>query len=210
MKILFITNIPSPYRVDFFNELSKYCSLTVVFENDFVNYRERQWIKDKGFNFESLFLNKSNIEKFRIKQLKTLIDNGEFDLIVIGCYSTIVGMATIRYLKRKKIDFIISADGGIIKKDESKIMYKLKKYLIGSAKYWFSTGKNTNEYLKYYGADLSNIYIYPFSSIREKSIKERINNNEIKKLKEKNNIREEKIIFLFLAGTIILSSLFFS
>lgn len=32
MKVLFMANIPSPYRVDFFNELGKYCDLTVTFE----------------------------------------------------------------------------------------------------------------------------------------------------------------------------------
>ena len=34
MKILWLTNIPSPYRVDFFNELGKYCELTVLFERE--------------------------------------------------------------------------------------------------------------------------------------------------------------------------------
>lgn len=32
MKILWLTNIPSPYRVKFFNELGTKCDLTVVFE----------------------------------------------------------------------------------------------------------------------------------------------------------------------------------
>ncbi len=32
MKVLFISNIPSPYRVDFFQQLGKYVELTVIFE----------------------------------------------------------------------------------------------------------------------------------------------------------------------------------
>ena len=32
MKVLFMVNIPSPYRVDFFDELGKLCDLTVVYE----------------------------------------------------------------------------------------------------------------------------------------------------------------------------------
>ena len=31
-KVLLVTNIPSPYRVDFFDELGKLCDLTVVYE----------------------------------------------------------------------------------------------------------------------------------------------------------------------------------
>lgn len=34
MKILWLTNIPSPYRVKFFNELGKKCELTVLFEKE--------------------------------------------------------------------------------------------------------------------------------------------------------------------------------
>ena len=31
-KILFITNLPTPYRIDFYKELGKLCDLTVVIE----------------------------------------------------------------------------------------------------------------------------------------------------------------------------------
>lgn len=32
MRLLWLANIPSPYRVDFFNELGKSCQLTVLFK----------------------------------------------------------------------------------------------------------------------------------------------------------------------------------
>ena len=43
MKILFYTNIPSPYRVAFFNELGKHCELTVVFETANSTERDDAW-----------------------------------------------------------------------------------------------------------------------------------------------------------------------
>ena len=32
MRVLFITNFPTPYRIDFYKELGKLCDLTVVIE----------------------------------------------------------------------------------------------------------------------------------------------------------------------------------
>ena len=32
MKILYLTNVPSPYMVNYFNELGKFCELTVLFD----------------------------------------------------------------------------------------------------------------------------------------------------------------------------------
>ena len=46
MKVLFMANIPSPYRVDFFNELGKYCDLTVTFEGRTATDRY-EWYQDK-------------------------------------------------------------------------------------------------------------------------------------------------------------------
>ena len=31
MKVLYITTVPTPYKVDFFEELGKLCELTVLF-----------------------------------------------------------------------------------------------------------------------------------------------------------------------------------
>ena len=44
LKVLFITNIPSPYRVDFFNELGKMCDLTVLFERKDALDRDTKWL----------------------------------------------------------------------------------------------------------------------------------------------------------------------
>jgi len=43
MKYLFLTNIPSPYRVDFFNELGKLCDVTVAFETGASKERDASW-----------------------------------------------------------------------------------------------------------------------------------------------------------------------
>ena len=40
IKVLFLTNIPSPYRNDFFNELGKKCDLTVLYEKKTADDRE--------------------------------------------------------------------------------------------------------------------------------------------------------------------------
>ena len=47
-KILWLTNIPSPYRVAFFNELGKQCSLTVLFEKASSDVRDDDW---KNYSF---------------------------------------------------------------------------------------------------------------------------------------------------------------
>ena len=49
MKVLFLTFIPSPYRLSFFEELGKHCDLTVLFERGQSKYRKGNW-KDFQFN----------------------------------------------------------------------------------------------------------------------------------------------------------------
>ena len=56
MKVLFITNVPSPYRVDFFNELGKFCDLTVTFEKRTSDERDKSWLQYKFENFKGIFL----------------------------------------------------------------------------------------------------------------------------------------------------------
>lgn len=43
MKVLYLTTVPTPYKVAFFEEFGKLCDLTVLFENKQVSYREKSY-----------------------------------------------------------------------------------------------------------------------------------------------------------------------
>lgn len=196
MKILFITNIPSPYRVDFFNELGEYCDLTVLFERYDATDRESSWLDRKAISFNAVYLSGINIRNdsaLCFSVIKWLNDKS-FDLIVVGGYSTPTGMLAIEYMNHKQIPYILNSDGGLIKSD-NRIKYLLKKSFISKAYAWLSTSEITDEYLKHYGAKKSKIYRYPFTSIRKGDILyEPIKKESKLEIKRKLNIKEEKVI----------------
>ena len=64
MKVLWLTNIPSPYRVDFFNELGKQCELTVLFEKQASDERDDSWKKFNTDYFMPVFLKCGSCRSF--------------------------------------------------------------------------------------------------------------------------------------------------
>lgn len=195
MKVLYLTNLASPYRVDFFNELSKYCELTVLFERKKADDRDDDWYSN-SFKFKAIFLNSKNIGNEAglsfeiIKYLKQ-----KYDHVILGGYSTPTAMIASIYMKLYKIPYILNADGGFINKNEKKLNYLIKKYFISSATYWLSSGKETNKYLEYYGAKRDKIFNFPFTSLKEEDIlKECISDEEKNRLRIKYNIPYQKVI----------------
>lgn len=195
MRVLYITTVPAPYKVRFFEELGKSCDLTVIFELDNVSYRKDGWMKTEFENFKYAYLKGI---KFKNKIISTevikYVKDNKYDLIVIGVYSTISQIIAQLYMKFNNIHYIISSDGGLIKK-EKKINYLIKKYFISSANQWLSTGDTTTQYLVNYGAKLENVYKYPFTSIMEDDIlSDIIDGKEKKEIRERLNILEDKVI----------------
>lgn len=195
MKVLFLANIPSPYRVDFFNELRKYCDLTVLFERKKAADRDDEWYSN-NYGFKAFFLNSKSIgneASLSFEVIKYL--KGDFDHIILGGYSTPTAMIASIYMKLNKIPYILNADGGFISENERKLNYLIKKHFISSASCWLSSGKETNKYLEYYGAKKEKIFNFPFSSLREKDIlKECISDQERDELRVKYNIPYKKVI----------------
>ncbi|MFQ8704524.1 MAG: glycosyltransferase family 4 protein [Thomasclavelia sp.] len=193
MKVLFLTNIPSPYRVDFFNELGKYCDLTVLFEKNKADNRE--WTSDINKNYNAVFLkgrSMGNDKALCFEVIEFIRQN--FDCIIIGGYSTPTGMLAIKYLSFKKIPFILSSDGGFIR-HERKINYLIKKHFICSANYYLSSGKATSKYLIHYGAKKDNIFNYPFTSLYKSDVLTApISSDEKKILRNKLNLPDGKIV----------------
>ena len=195
MKILFLTNIPSPYRVDFFNELGKLCDLTVLFEKQIAQDREIQWFEEKATSYRAVFLHGIPVgsdSSLCFPVLKYLRE--EWDIIIVGGYSTPTGLLAVQYLNTKKIPFILNCDGGTTKQ-ESKLQYKIKKHFISSAVGWLSPGETTDTYLLHYGADSRYIFRYHFTSVRQDKILDKPLSVEEKSLwKKQLSITENRAI----------------
>lgn len=194
MKVLFTVNIPSPYRVDFFNELGKLCDLTVLYERRKAS--DREWTEKKAVSFREVCLKGINIrsDSALSAQIIGFLDKNKYDIIVIGGYSTPTGMLASEYLSIKKIPYILSVDGGYIK-NERKIAGFIKKHFISKASAWLSTSETTDDYLLYYGAEKERIYRYPFTSLFESDIlKKPLNDEEKSALKHKLGINYKNMV----------------
>ena len=116
MKILFMTNIPSPYRVDFFNELGKYCDLTVAFTDRFYAHRDKSWQDFHFDNFKGIFLKGKTWKRLRFCfDIKKVIKEGKFDKIICADFTAPTGMIAIRYMRKHKIPYWLESDGGFAK-----------------------------------------------------------------------------------------------
>jgi glycosyltransferase involved in cell wall biosynthesis len=189
-KILWLTNIPSPYRVDFFNLLGKSVDLEVIFEREESTERNAGWYGVNFNHFSHLFLkgikfgSDSSISFSVIKHLK---NNLEF--IFISNPMTPTGLIATTYLKIKKIPFVIEGDGGFPKYTEPIFKRIIKNFALKKATWYFSSGKSHTSYYEYYGVNKSKIISYHFSST--------LNNDFVTKpltQKEKTSIRKNKAI----------------
>ena len=196
MKVLWLTNIPSPYRVDFFNELGKDCDLTVLFERGASSERDASWENFQVKNFQAIFLKGKNIgaaEAFCPSVRKYLV-KGKYDYIVVTNFSSLTGIWAICYMKRKGIPYIIEGDGAFAGSGKG-IKEKVKKYLISNAELYFSTADEHDKYYLMYGASKEKIVRYPFSSVSEKYILEKaLSNAEKLALRQELGIIEKKVI----------------
>lgn len=195
MKVLYTTTVPAPYKVDMFEELGKLCELTVIFEKDELSYRANGWMKKEFKNFKAVFLKGISFkDRMFSKGIIDIVRSQNFDHIIIGVYSTPSSMLAMEYMKLRNIPYILSSDGGMVKKD-SFINRKVKERYIGSAVAWLSTGKVTTAYLSYYGANELNIFTYPFSSIKEEDVMlQDLSKDEILRIRSKLCIKEEYCI----------------
>jgi len=168
VNVLFLTNIPSPYRVEFFNELGRHCNLTVWFEAR--SESNRSWeIDGLGRHFQYRFLQGRTfgLDKHWNPSIIRALRAEPFDVYILGCYSSPTEIVAIHWLKLRGLPFILNSDGGFAGREhrERRLLRKVKTYLIGSASLWLSSGRQCTQYLLHYGADKARIHEYPLSSV---------------------------------------------
>ena len=166
MKVLFLTNIPSPYRVDFFNELGKHCDLTVLFERATSNERKATWHNYEFANFNGIFLKGKSIstDVAICKDVKKYVCDKSYNHIICANFSSPTGIIAIYTMKRRHIPYYLEADGGT-PGTGSGIKEYLKKIVMSNAKGYFSSGNMCDKYFLKYGATSEKLIRYNFTSL---------------------------------------------
>ena len=167
-RVLYLTSIASPYRVRFFDELSKYCDVTVLYYDRSHEQKDRSadWFTSGSGAHKGVQLQK-RVATIAGESLCLVVIpwlKKKFDVVVIHGYSSTTAMLAIAWLKLHKIPFYLEVDGGLIREESAK-KYKFKKLLVGSADRWLSSGDATTEFLVHYGAVREKCRKYPFSSL---------------------------------------------
>lgn len=197
-RVLFLTNYPSPYRVQFFDELGKYLDVTVLFSDriEEKKHRSSSWFVQAEGHFRVVQLTK---RIFTLKGRDLCWDvtkwlRQDFDAIVVCGYSTPTILLAMAYMRLKRIPFYMEVDGGLIRRD-SRWKLWLKRRLMGCASAWISSGRYTTEYLVHYGAEREKVYTYPFSSLRESDLLNApVSQEEKRQLREELGIGDKQLI----------------
>lgn len=195
MKVLAITNVPVPYRVEFFNELAKYVELTVIYEQSIEQqkHRDKKWFTEKPLNFKSISIAKAN-NRISYNVLFKELRRAKDDIIFMMGYSNPSARAAIFWLRLHKVPYILTCDGAFIK-DENLGKREIKKFLIRKANLYFSTGNPSDEFFVFYGAEKNRIRRISFSSLHKDDIfTSPVTNEEKDRVKDTIGIREEKVI----------------
>lgn len=192
MKILIVFNHPAPYKIRLFNELAKHFDLEVIFEREKATNRPDSFYVEKDFNFKYTILKRGAFgeENSNTGELKRILKkrHQEFDAIIMNGYATPTELRAIHFMNKHHIPYTLYINGGLIKK-ESKFKKWIKTKFISSADHYFSPCEQADEYLSYYGADLSKVFHYVYSTIYEKDIVPApLSKDEKSKLREKFNL----------------------
>ncbi|WP_143315767.1 glycosyltransferase family 4 protein [Clostridium sp. HBUAS56017] len=168
MKICIVTNIPSPYRVDFFNFLADNTDYEITIIYSSKNEDNRSWEIDKSLIKNSVFLKSKTIK------LKKKMDNKYIHIpvgiigrlkeikpdVVIGCeYNPTILLAFI-WCKIRKLKYISWSDGTLnSEKDINKVQFLLRKLICRNADSLVASSTATKMAQIKYGAKEEKIFI---------------------------------------------------
>ena len=194
-KVLYLSNIPSPYRVKFFEELGKECDLTVVFERSESSERDDSWASNGYNHFNAIFCKGINVGVDHSLSFKPLsaIRKTKADEIIVTNNMSITGFWEILYLKLRKIPYALEGDGAFCPERENIIKKIVKKFLTKGAKNYYSTCDNHDKYYIRYGARKERIIRYPFSSVMKSDL-QRPSDEEKQEARNKLDIQEKNVI----------------
>lgn len=181
MKIFFFTNIPSPYRVDFFNALNHLCDLFVLFEAKLDLECPKNTTKEEKLDFNHHYLSESNSHRNLSLSGLWFVLKANYDRLILHTWYTRTQICLIILLRILHRKYWIETDGNAIDYNESSLKKRFKQWIFGGAEGFYSSCKSSDEYFAYYGTDRAKIHRYTFTSISDADVLPQIIDSDKKK-----------------------------
>ena len=174
MKILYLTVLLSPYRVEWMNAL--------LIDNDVVAYyisseektRERDWLNSQKPSFPTKRVPRSKLFKeLPAKSFLTEVLFGNFDIYIIDGYSSLIKLKTMNKLLKEHKKVFINIDGIDIWRKRSKadiIKDFVKRRVFRSGAYFLCGSKIAQKTLIEGGAEEDKVFVHPFTSLHKEDI----------------------------------------
>ena len=167
--IVIMTNIPAPYRVDFFDYLQKHYQeykFTIVYSSH--NEDNRSWEIDQGKMLNSVFLESKTIKIKKKMDMRyvhipwgvgKLLKKLSPDVVVGSEYNPTILLA-LQYCKHHKIPFVSWTDGTLFsERNFGKVQLWSRKYVIKHADSYIASSSKSKEAQVYYGASEDKCHI---------------------------------------------------
>lgn len=187
-RVAIITNIPSPYRVDFFYYLqTNYKNYRFYIIYSSINEDNRSWDINNQKIINSIFLKSKTIKIKKNMDIKYIhIPRGvgktlskiKPDVVIGSEYNPTI-LKTVYWCKKRKIPYISWTDGTLNSEKNINFIQKVsRKYIISNSNAYIASSTKSKEAQIYYGANPKNIFISYLTVDINAYIQQRIKNDK--------------------------------
>ena len=138
-KVLYISNIEVPYRVRFFNQLSKHCDLTVLYESRGSGSRSKIWAKSEQAEHKTKYLRSA----MDLAGILREVFSG-YDKVIVGCFNEPIQALAVVIMRLFRRPCIINLDGETFLEGNS-LKARLKRFVLAGAEAYLVAGEKSAE-----------------------------------------------------------------
>lgn len=169
-KVLYLTNIETPYRVRFFNELAQKCDLTVLYERKTSSNRDRTWAfsEERKHRTKSLHGIPWKTENAISLGIAKEVLSG-YDLVIVGCLNSPVQILAMILMRMLRKPYALNLDGEPFLEGAS-LKARLKRFFLKGATQYLVAGEESARSAGRVLGDAAEIIPYYFSSLSEAEV----------------------------------------
>ncbi len=174
MKIFYLTELLSPYRIEWMNLLCEGNMVTAYYINSEEKTREQEWLNSHRPRFRTVQVEKSRLSgRLPAKRFISDVRDKDYDIYIIDGYSSPIKLKTIRLLLKRRKKVFINIDGIDIwreKRPADLIKDAVKRRVFRSGAYFLCGSKIAARTVIGEGAEEDRVFVHPFTSLHDGDI----------------------------------------